>query len=78
MTTQKELKIASVFWRCLMGKIKRWILYWMWKKKHYRIEDLQIGGHCGLCGTWIPDEIFPNYWAIGVCDKCMEAQEGEE
>ena len=50
-----------------MKRIKRWIKskleYW----GYYQIKDLQIGGHCGLCGKWIPDEIFPSYWAIGIC-----------
>lgn len=39
---------------------------------YYKIKDLQIGGHCGLCGAWINNEIFPAYWAIGICEKCIK------
>lgn len=46
------------------------------KEKHYyRIDELSIGGHCGLCGAWIPDEIFPDYWRWGICDKCIKESE---
>ena len=52
-------------------------LFEKWLEKHYcyQIKDLQIGGHCGCCGAWIPNEIFPSYWAIGVCKKCIEYEE---
>jgi len=39
---------------------------------YYKVENLQIGGHCGLCGAWIPDEIFPFIWAWGICKKCRD------
>jgi hypothetical protein len=45
--------------------------------KFYRIENLQIGGHCGLCGHWIPDEIFPIFWAWGICKKCETSKNPE-
>jgi len=35
---------------------------------YYDISELQVGGHCGLCGKWIPNEIYPKYWAWGVCE----------
>lgn len=41
----------------------------------YDIEDLVIGGHCGLCGRWIPDEIFDKMWRWGICDKCAEYED---
>ena len=43
----------------------------------YDIGDLQIGGHCGCCGKWIPDEIFEKDWSWGICKgKCKD--EGKE
>ena len=39
---------------------------------YYKISDLQIGGHCGLCGRWIPDEIFEKIWAWGMCKECKD------
>ena len=44
--------------------------------KLYDIEDLKIGGHCGLCGKWIPDQIFPEAWSWGICNEC-EAKGGD-
>lgn len=38
----------------------------------YDIEDLTIGGHCGLCGKWIADEIFDKGWSWGMCKECQE------
>ena len=59
-----------------MNKIKKLInnLIENFLEKHYyyKIENLIIGGHCGLCGAWIPDEIFPKFWAIGICKKCIK------
>ena len=39
----------------------------------YDIADLQIGEHCGCCGAWIPNEISPKVWAVGLCGKCKSA-----
>ena len=47
-------------------KIRNWIKVAF---NLYDIEDLQIGGHCGCCGKWIPDEIFEKVWAIGLCNE---------
>ena len=40
----------------------------------YDIEDLKIGGHCGLCGKWIPDEIFEKWWAWDMCKECRNVK----
>ena len=54
------------------GEFRNWL-----KKKFdlYDIEDLQIGGHCGCCGAWISDEIFPNNWwdSWGLCKNCRHS-----
>jgi len=36
----------------------------------YEIKELQVGGHCGLCGKWVQDIVLPKVWAITVCEKC--------
>ncbi len=41
----------------------------------YDIRDLMTGGNCGLCGAWIPDEIFDKMWRWGMCDKCAKAKD---
>jgi len=41
----------------------------------YRLNDLKVGGHCGLCGDWIPDQVFAKYWRWGICDKCIKESE---
>lgn len=54
-------------------KIRMRFNYWVKKFFDlYDICDLTIGGHCGCCGAWIPDEIFPKIWTWGVCKKCQE------
>lgn len=40
----------------------------------YDLEELQAGGHCGCCGAWIPAEIFPKYWAWGLCQSCKQIE----
>ena len=40
----------------------------------YDAEEFIIGGHCGICGKWIPDEIFDKYWRWGICIKCKEGK----
>jgi hypothetical protein len=47
----------------LIKRIKDKYLLW-------RLDELQIGGHCGLCGKWVSDEILPKEWAITLCDQC--------
>lgn len=66
------------FWRKQMrlthskkirSRIKRWF-------DLYDPVDLQVGGHCGLCGRWIEGELLPKDWAWSICDQCMK-KEGE-
>ena len=44
----------------------------------YEYDDFQIGGHCGCCGSYIKDEIFPKMWAWGLCKKCIKNGEKEK
>lgn len=50
---------------------------WIREKLEYWIEGIiinriTIGGNCGLCGKWIPDELFPRYWRWGSCKDCTK------
>lgn len=38
------------------------------------LKNIQIGGHCGLCGDWIDIVLANQSWPIVVCRKCR----GEE
>ena len=49
---------------------------------HYLCDTLQIGGHCGCCGKWVPDVItrsdlggFFSGWTL--CEECIQSS-GEE
>jgi hypothetical protein len=44
-------------------------------KDHYRIDDLVIGGNCGLCGSWIPNTIVPMWWRWDICENCINESE---
>ena len=41
-------------------------------EKHHLYDRLQVGGHCGCCGAWVPDKILPKYWAITLCEECLK------
>ncbi len=54
----------------IIRKIRNWIKF---QFDLYDIQDLQVGGHCGCCGTWNNDRIVPKRWAIypaEFCEKC--------
>jgi len=34
-------------------------------------SDIQIGGHCGCCGKWVPDILIDNSWPWTICDECI-------
>lgn len=38
-------------------------------------DDLVVGGHCGLCGAWMPDAVVEEAWRWGMCDKCAKAKD---
>jgi hypothetical protein len=37
---------------------------------YFQIDQLQIGGHCGICGKPISDKIFDKVWSWGLCGEC--------
>ena len=47
----------------------RWLREWI---ALVVIQELQIGGHCGLCGKWVPDVLVHRYWAVTICCQCGE------
>jgi hypothetical protein len=55
-----------------MKKLRKWLLRSIKSSFNlYEISELQIGGHCGCCGHWIPNEIFPKDWSWGLCQDCI-------
>jgi hypothetical protein len=55
----------TVFIDWIIKRLKnRYEFYW--------IEELQIGGHCGLCGKWVSNEILPKQYAITICKECSK------
>lgn len=57
----------------------KWIRSWFKELiENIVLQRIQIGGHCGLCGNWIPNELYPRYWAIGICGECLDEYEGHE
>ena len=53
------------------------LLEWIAYKLTYRISwymptYLEVGGHCGLCGKWIPDVLVHRDWSWSVCEKCKK------
>ena len=37
---------------------------------------LVTGGHCGLCGKWVENEVFyqPYDWRITICKECANSK----
>lgn len=50
-----------------IGMIKKLIEEWI---VDLVLSRARIGGHCGCCGAYMPNEIFDNTWAWGLCTKC--------
>jgi len=45
----------------------------MWLAKRlapYMILELQVGGHCGICGKWVPNVLVERQWLWTLCEKC--------
>lgn len=59
----------------MITKIKEYIKYkittFLNNRNWYKLSELQIGGHCGLCGDWIGGEIYPIAWPYGLCNNCL-------
>ena len=51
----------------MRNKLKHWIEEWI---VDLVLSRARVGGHCGCCGAYIPNEIFDNTWAWGLCKKC--------
>jgi len=58
----------------MIYKIKRLINFLFHSENFYKINELIIGGRCGLCGKSIPNEIFPKDWWWGICDDCKKGE----
>lgn len=49
--------------------IKNEVHNWMNDHDWYRLDELQAGGHCGLCGKPV-EVILPKWWPWGICEDC--------
>lgn len=54
-------------------KISEYLNALMHRFGYYRIDDLQSGGHCGLCGKAI-NGVFEKDWPVGICDDCANTK----
>ena len=52
---------------------ERWerFIYKQFDRMNLVDKYYQVGGHCGLCGKWVDDEILPQEWAITICNACL-------
>lgn len=51
--------------------------FYMWLARMlapYLILEIQIGGHCGLCGKWVPNVLVERDWSWTLCDECAKAK----
>jgi hypothetical protein len=49
--------------------IKNKIFNWRIDHGYYKINELVVGGNCGICGKRITNEIFPIDWSWGICEN---------
>lgn len=52
--------------------LKSFIIKILERYGFYRIENLQVGSHCGCCGTWIEKDIVLKDWSWGLCEECLK------
>ena len=54
-------------------KIRNWIKSYFGL---YDIKDLEIGGQCGCCGTWLSNiivsKLIPKMFRVSICNSCRE------
>ena len=36
------------------------------------LEEIQVGGHCGLCGKWVERCLTDAVWGVTYCAECMD------
>lgn len=58
-----------------MNRIKKWFTSFFCTPPEF---PWIRGGHCGLCGKWVPDALVSRYWQWTVCRKCAETTTFEE
>ena len=55
-----------------MGKVKRWIRD---QATSFIYRSVVVGGHCGLCGKWVPGVPVPRWWQWTICQECKPREE---
>ena len=59
----------------MLLKIKRKIAFWL---ADAIAENLTVGAHCGLCGSWMAYEIVVSYWPWSICQQCIDSYGDEK
>lgn len=52
----------------MLKKLKTKFFIWLADEL---FQLVRVGGHCGLCGKWIPDRVVPSWWRWVLCDDCI-------
>lgn len=50
-----------------MKRLKNWLRQ---KIINIVLEEIEVGGNCGLCGAWVPHCLVWCACPYTVCDKC--------
>jgi len=52
----------------LKNRLKNWIVETV-------TDAVVIGGHCGLCGKWVPNCLVHHAWRWTICKDCISSEE---
>ena len=50
----------------MLGRLRHMVVGWV-------LSDVQVGGHCGCCGRWVPDALTEAAWPWTLCPDCQTA-----
>jgi len=64
-----DKRLSLIYNRKFRDRIKRWFIL-------YDPEDFQVGGHCGICGEWVKDDILPKAHSWTLCSECVRDGKG--
>ncbi len=55
----------------MISRIKNWIREFI---VGLVIENIVVGGHCGICGKWVDKAVVPPYWRWTICKECSDPE----
>jgi hypothetical protein len=59
----------------MINWIKNIIDNWRFNHRYFKLNEIQAGGHCGVCGKWIPDVVVPKDWPWDMCEDHISDEE---